>query len=391
MRGTLHITVGTSMEPHGQVDIDHELRLIKAALLYADKVRLCSLASSFLVQFAQFTKLPKEDRIHVASQLLQQAIDSSQDESMRQLSPWIPYLAEIRKKRKLKSELKKHMTGAEFLQLHRLDKEFGNLIDGLNPAFDESLRQLTDRKSLGELERAIDSGLIELQQIDPNTDHVVQDFFDAVVDSINSDQTYPLFDAHTADLVNLAMKEGLLEVSDVSAARAKGVALSGDLLRRLPLFDSVSIDQIIEIRQELDKPLIRFRAAMMDFSDEIVSAAWDSDFSRECESILVKKVEPAILEIEEAVQSNRRLRVYTETFVNEKGLVAASSLGLLLASASNLVDTISQFVPAAALPTATIVLKSELKHKENREEIERNQLYFYYKSGELMQSQHRRK
>ena len=45
-RRELHISIGTS--PTGKIDLRQELRLVKAALLYADRVRLYSLTASMM-------------------------------------------------------------------------------------------------------------------------------------------------------------------------------------------------------------------------------------------------------------------------------------------------------------------------------------------------------
>jgi len=383
-RRPFHITVGTSIEPGSKIDIEHELRLLKAALLYADNVKLCSLGSSLIVPLAQIKDLSKDEKIEVAAMMFQAFVDSTENESYRQMSSFIPTLAEMQRRRKIKQEIKKHVSPDVFLAVHKLDKAFQQFIGGMDLAVDSGINNITGGVRLYELETALKSGLIEFQSIDSNTNHVVEDYLSIVANAINSDQTYPLLDSPTSNIISLAIKEGKIEVPDISVARAKGVGLSADLLSRLPLFDSASVDEIVDIRQELEGPLVRFRSAMIEFSDEIKSSAWEKEFPLECESIFLKRVEPAILEIEESVKANRRLHVYVETFVNEKGLVTASSLGLLLASINNFVDTVSQFISIAAVPAATIMVKSELDHRQKAKEIEQNQLYFYYKSGMLL-------
>ncbi len=49
-RKPLHITIG-ALNPHavpgpGQIDLDREIEMTKAALLYGDRAHLCSFASS---------------------------------------------------------------------------------------------------------------------------------------------------------------------------------------------------------------------------------------------------------------------------------------------------------------------------------------------------------
>ena len=144
--------------------------------------------------------------------------------------------------------------------------------------------------------------MIELQTLNPDSKNIGQDYFDIIANAIQSDHTYPLLDNPTGRLVDTAIKEGIIDVSEILVARARGVGLASDLLQNLPLFDNASVDEVISIRRELEKPLIRFRSSMIEFSDEINSATWDTDFPLECETIFNRKVRPAILEIEESVR-----------------------------------------------------------------------------------------
>jgi hypothetical protein len=92
-----------------------------------------------------------------------------------------------------------------------------------------------------------------------------------------SGHTYPLFDDSAGQLVNTAIKEGKLVPLNTSASRAKQVGLSSNLLNRLPSFYNASVDEIVDIRKELDKPLVHFRSAIIKFSKEIESSSWERD------------------------------------------------------------------------------------------------------------------
>ena len=51
----LHITIGT--HPSWKLNLEQELRLLKAALLYGDHVRLYSLTSSMMSMYARLLRL----------------------------------------------------------------------------------------------------------------------------------------------------------------------------------------------------------------------------------------------------------------------------------------------------------------------------------------------
>jgi hypothetical protein len=102
--------------------------------------------------------------------------------------------------------------------------------------------------------------------------------------------------------------------------------LAGHLLARLPSFEQASIDEIIDIRTELDNPLTRFRGAVIKFSDQIRSASWDQDFTSDAETVFHKEVKPSVLEIEEAIKSNRYLDSLLRKFVDKPLVLPLHSL-----------------------------------------------------------------
>lgn len=150
------------------------------------------------------------------------------------------------------------------------------------------------------------------------------------------------------------------------------------------MFDDASVDEIIDIRRELDKPLIRFRSAIITFSREIESVPWQQEFSQEAEQVFYEHVEPAVLEIEESYKSNsliaKMLRRFAESPLT---LPSSSALGLLLSQATQLPDTVAQALSLSGGATV-VALQAAKDWQERQKEIEKNQLYFYYRAGKLV-------
>lgn len=64
MSNGLHFTVASSAGHHlpGKLDLSEDLALVKTSLLYADKVRLCSVGSSLLSAIAEYAEAPEKER-----------------------------------------------------------------------------------------------------------------------------------------------------------------------------------------------------------------------------------------------------------------------------------------------------------------------------------------
>jgi hypothetical protein len=231
---------------------------------------------------------------------------------------------------------------------------------------------------------ALETDLVEVELFDVNSESLTFDFFESIKSSLISGKTYPLFDDATGNLVDATINEGGLSLSGATLEKGKQTGLASGLFSRLPLFESASIDEIMDIRRELEGPLVRFRSAIVRFSKEIESAQWGDQFPEEVESIVIEHIEPAVLEIEEAVKSNKLLLKLIRKYV-DKPLVlpGTSALGMLLSSVSELPEVVSQALSLVA-GSATLALDAAREWREETELAERNQLFFYYRLGKLL-------
>lgn len=256
------------------------------------------------------------------------------------------------------------------------------------------VESMAEKAGINTIAPALDSGLVTLHPIEIISDfstgnNFAHHFQDFVSDAVTSSDTYPIFDDAIAKLVQVAIREGIINPSQARIASNKHVGLSSDILQRLPLFDEATIDEVLDIRKELDRPLIRFRAAMLNFSESVKSASWDEDFSIEAEQVFRQKVEPAVLEIEEAVKDNLLLSKLGNKIAADP-MLAGPVLGVIVASPTNFGHLLEQVAPAAAL---TIGGAKVLKHivdavrenKDKQREIEQNQLYFLYRAKQRLQ------
>lgn len=361
----LHITVGVA--PSSNLDLTHELRLLKAALLYADKVKLCSISSTMLLLVAGLGQLDEDGTL----ELIKQVAESLGKDPAAISASIEAYKALRKKRRRNRQELI-----ALNLQKHNLDRTRSELKQVAENIF-------TEAKGKG-LISALQSEAVEVQWFDITKKDVVRDYFDVIAESIVSDETYPLLDDSTSDLVQAAIRENKIVPLGTSTAKAKQAGLSADLFSRLPLFDEATIDEIIDIRKELQRPLVRFRSAIIGFSRDIQDAPWERAFSQEVDQIFLERIQPAVLEIEDAYRSNPLLLKLISNFAQKPlGLLGSSALGLLISQASQLPMIVSQ---ALSLSAGAVVIGLDAVHdwQEKNRKIEKNQLYFYYKVGKSL-------
>jgi len=147
--------------------------------------------------------------------------------------------------------------------------------------------------------------------------------------------------------------------------------LSGDLLWRLPMFEKAGVSEVLEIRDELSEHLGAFRDAVATSVATIESAPWAvADFAEETDHVFRENVAPAVERIEQRVEDDRDLKELTLRY-GSPFLSGVSSIGAFLAGQWAL----GSLAALAAGLSAVAACRSQ------RKEVERQQLYFYYRAG----------
>ncbi len=386
-RGKLHFTVGSlpgkGVGPRGGFfDFERELDLLKAALLYADRVRLCSVGASFMSGLDDLSNMSLDGKLALIRKYLpviQPGATPEQLETTRQLMEAVKGARggrgrfgpqQVFAARKLLNEGWKEIEG-------RVQEEYRGVgADG----FREALRSgLVDLQPFARIsaEKIMEMGISDERGASGvvDADETYDEYLDGILDAVGDGKTYPLFDDLTGGIVGEAVRNGLIVPSRGAVARGRHGGLSGDLLRRLPLFERASVPEILDIRKELAEHLDAFRVAVSGFADAVGSASWDEDFAEEAERVFREKVAPAVHRIEQAVEDNRSMKGLSLRFGPPAAAGAASGLNAFVGGGSVL-GSLALLAAGAYTGMAA--------HRIKRQETEGNQLYFYYRAGTLL-------
>lgn len=388
INNTFHITVG--VYPSGSLSLDRDLRLLKAALLYSDKVTLCSITSTLLINLLSLGEL---DTIGI----LDYMEFSVKSNNMIQygIEPTDETLALI-------DDIRDRLSGRRYTrkELRPSLNELENQILAIWEPIRRKVEEMADEAGAEGLSSAVESGLVELKvlgidefnaeplgEVVQSLEPLAAEFIVFLKNTILDANTYPLFDDQTGDLIKAGVDEGIIAVSDSVIARGKHSILASKLLERLPLFEDASIDEILDVRKELETPLVRFRRSIIEFSESLRTAAWDEEFPLEAEQVFHRDVAPAVLDIEEEVRSNRSLL----SLLN-RGLRKPAATGGIITVALSQLSALPELALYASLggtvlATSSVLLSMINDYKEESKQLEQNQLYFYYRAGKLLQSQ----
>jgi hypothetical protein len=388
-----HITVG--VQPTNDLNLDKEIRMLKSAILYADKVKLYSPKVPSILAIARFENFSESLQLEFFEKIL-------------------PYLSSKDKAQKLSLSLNQYreIVGKQKLDIHeiQLKNEFEKMLKQSWKDITNTTNKFVENSQMDQINSAIKAGILELHEFKssdrdtaalnlmiegaaaamktkggaPNKEQDkswISEFVEDLSESVSNDSTYPLLDDDTGKLIHPGVGN---TSSIIRLDREKQTELASYLLEQLPLFDNASVSEILDIRKELDKPLTNFRSAVTKFSEEIKSAPWGDDFPTEAEKIYIKDVKPAMLEIEESVQSNKFLRTLVKKLM-EKPIVlpASSAVSLAISQFSSLPKELATSL-GVGIASASLIYEAYEEWAKKNKVTEQNQLYFYHSVGKRL-------
>lgn len=365
--------------PNG-TNLTTELQYIKSALLYADKVRLISPLAYTFVQLTSDTNRKNEQSALKLFNQIMPLVKLKDESAYSHTKPIIDQLSKI-----VFSKQYRSVPLPQRLEIQKLLKNFaiqtkGNICDVLGIEQCQELESLIKSKQVIIEKFASSLG---------DAEGCISDYFRMLNSSIKN--SYPLFDEQSNDLMKSAADEHLIDLSEIEKTRITHAGLADNYIQRLPSFEQASIDEIIDIKKELSNPVVRFRSKMLSYAQKIKSQPWNADFKSECSLLFDKEVAPAILEIEEATKDNCFMKNLGKKFFTDKGawkttggLVFSIAATGVLTTFTNVATAEPMGIIAGGSIATTKIAQAFSEYIQNKKKIERNDLYFYYKAGKLL-------
>jgi len=181
--------------------------------------------------------------------------------------------------------------------------------------------------------------------------------------------------------------------TNITTSPTPSAHLFNYLTLKLPNFENTPIDEILDIRRELEKPLVRFRSKILKYSDDIKYIPNDHHIEEVCNELYMKEIAPALLEIEELTKEtsfvkNLGFKLFSDEGLWNKGL-GGLTFGLMLPGA---LAAMSQSIPlgiSAMIPSmipttskvASKIVQTAKERGDKKKAVEGNDLYFLYEAG----------
>lgn len=383
-------------------DLDAATRLVKPALLYADSVTLYSPAASMVNELAGLTRLSTpQEQLAVTLQLVQA----------------VPALAE---QSGLSADMLEHastLTGLDSTTLRAIGRATGeeesvgqvlNALEALSETWgglEEALAQARENIGGTELFQAIDRGVVSVASLQSTAgaqeladavaaatgdaqagalDDLLAAFVGQTLEALTDGKSFPLLDAHTTGLIRALARETNATPSEENLRRGAEVSAAVAFMGFLPHFVALGMDEVLDLRRELDTPLKRFRGAVARMSREFRNRPIDEGFAADAETAWRTTVEPALVDIREALAEHRLLREVASVALGDPRRLITEAGGVLAASMGGVIS-MSSIVLAGAMagvPALDVALRAIRERERNSQEITKNSFYFLHCVGE---------
>jgi hypothetical protein len=375
MPNELHITIATGAG--GALTLDTEDRLVRAALLYADKVTLLSPGAYLLV----------------AAHRLRRATDLELIEIIRRVGPYLPDFdpAILRMDPRLLAAL-----FSAHDQSEKTRDELIAVVDGLTDT--PAMRSIQQAEAAGLLHveslarRPADRRHLEAirEHLDPDTwsdgegiDGAAEVLMARLAGLLSSGgRSLPLLDDQVGDLARSAVAEGMFVPAPSAGSRTAHAGTAAGFIERLPTFPAAPMDAILDVRRELEAPLVRFRSEVIRLSGKIENEDLQADLAADVDREWHAAVRPALQELEEAVAHNKYLRQLGRAFTEPdrvNNLVLGGGAGGMIGVAMGSVSA-SAFALAAASTGLGAALDVRKARRAAGEEHTRNSFWFLHQA-----------
>lgn len=361
--------------------IDKELQYIKSALLYADRIILISPMAYMYTQLCTGGAAFDEKRIVKLLKFILPICQEQDPETYRDGMDVIEQLSKFLYSKQYKAFPMRQKIG------------FQNEIKRFMQKIDETFLELMGKSQIAELNQLLGSGKLILQKFEHNladVDGCASEYFKYLMKSVKT--SMPLFDEVSNDLMRAAVQSKIISLSESEKRKITHAGVSDNLLQRLPSFDVASVDEIMDIRKELNYALVRFRSKVIAYSENIQSLPWDDDFEFECSTLYNREIAPAVLEIDELTKENSfmknlfgKMAADGEFLKLTGGLIIGVAAAGVIPSFTQAVSADTAMLAAGGAWATTKIAATFKEYQERKQKISKKDLYFYYKAGKLLE------
>jgi hypothetical protein len=321
--GSLTLIVATTPASTQEgLSVLEDVRLTRAALLYADRVELWSPAASFIAVMAAGVQ---QDPL-----TLLDALDQMSDGQIRNMKAdpgeLRPMVRSVRRWSQMPRSERRGVPTAHRKAFEGATETIVEMARGESSV----LSNLDEQWQAGgglELNEAAEAGLLDIRYpqwiTGANSGRHMEAYVEELRELVAEPSKHVLFDEQMARLLASSEVEGRSPASPQALANAADAGAGTHFIERLSAFPDASMSSVLEARLELADELIHYRRGVAAVTTQLHVGAIDPGFEAEVQRIWRTDVQPALIDLRRAVRGSRIARETAGTLAGDKSFVGA--------------------------------------------------------------------
>lgn len=378
-----HVAVisGIRSSPAGP-DVHKEVELVKASLLYADTIEILSVGGIAVRQMVEFTKQSPDELWHLLASLDDSTLRHLGVGEVGRFKSLLPMVTsmhpdQLRAWAQVSSELAPLAELAVMLEQGHV--QAAESMEKMGAAF----REMMELSGVSELESVLDDRLVRFN--DRISMGSTQDMLDTFTGEFKRYLTDPhkfvLLDDEMASMARAMVREGVVRPPNRSYGNAAEAVLGTGLLARLPAFTSVPLAEVLDLRQDLEEPLTRYRRRVAQLRGDLRGTPFDEHIDEEVNAVWRTEVDPAISDIRAAMADHTLVREIARSFRRSVGDVvrgwAPVGVGVAVAKVADFDMAVSAAIATGAVATQAVVDALESRAR-GRSSLRARDFYYLY-------------
>lgn len=385
----LRIVIATSPESSSDgLSLAKDVELVRAAVLYADEVELVSPGAAILAALVEFAAGDDAQMIELMGSFDAQKLGQLGATGLP--DNWLEAVKGMYVISAMNPELLTRLSGGAVgdTALDAARNLRHTLAESMMQIRQVADRVLSDSKGI-ELVPAFRAGLLKLSPSGVSEEagdvqDVVTGFVEILKQLLRDPKSHLLLDDDAASLVRSLVDEGHIEPSKTALNHAGRAAVGSGFITRLPAFTQAPIDELLDLRRDLNEPLSRYRKAVARIAAMLTGRAFDPELSAEIDDLWRTEVEPALYDMRQGFVEHGLVREIARQISTDVRSLAAAGVGPGIAVSIDSITDLGTLVSIASgltgggLALAQQVAKAKFRRRDAIKDIEQHELYYLY-------------
>lgn len=224
-----------------------------------------------------------------------------------------------------------------------------------------------------ELGRAAGMGFLTQRPVivDADPDALLNSMTDALFQLLLDPTVHAVCDARAATIMRYSARRGDGRLTASIAKRNREAELGAGLIARLPAFPQAPINELLDVKADLQEPLTRYRAAVARLEKDMPQDVGSAEIDADIQAAWRAHVAPALDELQDILTEHSFVRSLARSAGSSARdlVLAGSALSLATSNISHIAASASAAagaVGAAAQLVASATLARATKHHEAR-------------------------